>query len=79
MPDMPVEAAAKLALLTQLVRLMMRENAIAAKKTPEDVLAYGEVCRQFIEKNMPPGIPEMPMNAAITEFFNVLARDLKTR
>lgn len=71
MPDMP----AKLALLAQLVRLMMKENAIAAKKTPEDILVYGELCRQFIEKNMPPGIQEMHMNAEVTEFFNVLARD----
>ena len=77
MADLPLEAAAKLALLTQLVRMMMRERAFEVGKTPEDVLTYAETVRMFFEENGAPGVSEMYINAEVSVFFDVLAKDLK--
>jgi hypothetical protein len=78
MTDMSLETAARIALLTQLVRLLMRERALQAGMTPEDVLAYAETVRQFFEgRGKPRSEMGMYIDAQVTAFFDVLAKDLK--
>jgi hypothetical protein len=68
---------ARVDLLNQLVRMMMRELAFDAGKTPDDVLRSGEEVRQFFEANLPVGVDEMRMNGEVTAFFNLLATELR--
>lgn len=71
------EISARIALLTQVVRMMMRERAFEAGKTPADVLAYAETVRRFFEAQNQDPEAEMYVNAQVSAFFDVLAQDLK--
>jgi hypothetical protein len=71
-----LQTVAKVSLLEQLVRVNLRELALANGKTPEDVLQWAEEQKVFFEQRMPPGT-EAHMTAAIDGFFNVLPNDLR--
>jgi hypothetical protein len=49
------QAFAKLALLEQLVRVILREKAIENELGPSDILRWAEEQKQFFEKRMPLG------------------------
>jgi hypothetical protein len=67
---------ARIALLSQLVRLIMREQAVSRGKTADDIKAFAEDVRVFFEERLPPGTTEMYINAEVTSFFDVLAREV---
>jgi hypothetical protein len=81
MPDTPELlisiALARLTLLTQLVRVLLRERAFLNNQTPEDILKFSEDMKQFFEKQRPAHQADPFVEAAIDEFFNLLASEVK--
>ena len=69
-------AFAKLSLLEQLVKLLLRERAMRNSQTPAEILKWAEEQKQFFEKQMTPG-SEVYLTGAIDAFFNALAADVK--
>jgi hypothetical protein len=67
---------AKLSLLEQLVRLLLRERAAANNQTDADIREWAEDAKRFFEQRMPPGTAESYMTAAVDAFFAVLANDV---
>jgi hypothetical protein len=71
-------AMARLALLTQLVRILMRDRANAHNQTPEEILHWAEEIKRFFEQR-PIGVAaEGYLTAAVDEFFNLLASEVRT-
>jgi hypothetical protein len=77
MTDIPPKAVAKLELLYQLVRMMLKERAFEVGKTPKDMLQYGETVREFFKHRPSAGLSEMLLNAEVTGFFDLLAAELR--
>jgi hypothetical protein len=76
--DEATRLLARLALLEQLVRLLYREQALETGMSPEHILALAETMKQFFEARMP-DISSAYMTAAVDNFFNVLASDVRER
>jgi hypothetical protein len=70
-------AFARLSLLTQLMRLLLRERAAANNQTSEDILKWSEETKLFFERHVPHVAAEGYLTAAIDEFFNVLASEVR--
>jgi hypothetical protein len=70
------QAIAKLSLLEQLVRLLLRERASRQDQTPDDIRRWAEETKAFFEARMPPGRAESYITAAVDTFFTVLASDV---
>ena len=69
-------AFAKIGLLEQLVRLLLRERASIHGQTPEDILTWAEEQKQFFEGNMSKG-SEIYVTGAVDAFFNLLASEVR--
>lgn len=75
-PEMvPLIQDARLALLFHLVRLLMRDRAIADGQQLRDVMDHAEQVKQFFERGTE-AIPAALMTAAVDDFFNMLAADV---
>lgn len=70
-------ALAKLSLLEQLVRLLLRERAARNSQTPDEIREWAEDIKQFFEARMPPGMAEAHLTGAVDAFFTVLASDVE--
>jgi hypothetical protein len=81
MPDTPESliliTLARVTLLTQLMRIILRERAAINDHSPEDVLKWGEEIKQFFEKGTDLGLAEGYLTAAVDQFFNALASEVK--
>lgn len=69
---------ARVALLEQLVRLLYREQALEAGMSPEYILSLAETMKQFFETRITDASSAY-MTAAVDNFFNVLASDVRER
>ena len=67
---------ARLTLLTQLMRILLRERAHMAGQTGEDILKWSEDIKQFFEGQNPSGQADAFLTAACDEFFNQLATEV---
>jgi hypothetical protein len=63
-------------LLTQLVRILLRERAFANNQTADDILKWSEEIKKFFESQLPAG-QDAFFTAACDEFFNLLASEVK--
>jgi hypothetical protein len=70
-------ALARQALTMQLLRILMRDRAAAHRQTPEEILKWSEEIKTFFETRMKGVNPEAYMTAAIDEFFNLLASEVR--
>jgi hypothetical protein len=61
----------------QLVRQLYRERAFVNDQTAEDILKLSEETKQFFEGKRPVGQDDPFLTAAIDEFFNLLASEVK--
>jgi hypothetical protein len=70
-------ALARIARLTQLVRILLRDRAAQHGQTGEDILRWSEDIKRFFEERLPSGDSDAYMSAVIDEFFNFLAAEVR--
>jgi hypothetical protein len=70
-------ALARQALAMQLLRILLRDRAAAHDQTPEDILKWSEEIKKFFEERTTGVNPEAYLTAAIDEFFNLLASEVR--
>jgi hypothetical protein len=70
-------AMARLALAMQLLRILMRDRAHANNQTPEDILKWAEEIKRFFESRPIGATTEGYLTAAVDEFFNLLASEVR--
>jgi hypothetical protein len=75
-PYEEAQILARLTLLERVVGMMIRESMLKSGKGPADILAFGEVVKEFFDGRTPEGATDQELAAAADRFFSAIASDV---
>jgi hypothetical protein len=69
---------ARLRVLEHVVGAMFRDLATATGRTADDVARHAEEIKEFFERNVPAGLNEIHLNAAVDRLFQQIVADMRS-
>lgn len=75
-PYEETQLLARVTVLERVVGMMIRDSMLRSGKGPHDILAFGEVVKQFFADRTPEGASDEDLNDAADRFFSAIASDV---
>ena len=75
-PYEEAQVLARLTILERVVGMMIRDSMLSTGKGPQDILAFGEVVKTFVQGRTPDGATDRELDEAADRLFSAIASDV---